>query len=94
LQEWRGLVFGKTERSTIWAWEIQLNHQSGKVLHVAYRRMDLIESLHNGTFFHDKAKLWIFLPSALVLFVIWTTGIWLFLFPILTKRKRRKRSAP
>jgi hypothetical protein len=56
--------------------------------------MDLIESLHNGTFFHDKAKLWIFLPSALVLFVIWTTGIWLFLLPILTKRKRRKRSAP
>lgn len=73
-------------------WEIQLDHQSGEVLQVAYRRTDLIESLHDGTFFHDSAKLWVFLPSAFILLTLWITGIWLFLLPILTKRKRRKRS--
>jgi hypothetical protein len=27
-------------------WEIQIDHQSGEVLHVAYRRSDIIEYMH------------------------------------------------
>jgi len=73
-------------------WEIQLDSKTGEVLQVAYRRTDLIESLHDGTFFHDRAKLWLFLPSAVILLGLWLTGIYLFLFPSLTRKKRRKKA--
>ena len=72
-------------------WEIQLDSQTGEVLQVAYRRTDLIESLHDGTFFHDKVKLWLFLPSALILLGLWLTGIYLFLLPTLMRRKRLRK---
>ncbi len=71
-------------------WEIQLDHRSGEVLQVAYRRSDLIESLHDGSFFHQQVKLWIFLPSAVVLLVLWVTGIYLFAKPLLVKWKRKQ----
>ena len=32
-------------------WELQVDLADGKVLHAAYRRSDLIESLHDGSFF-------------------------------------------
>jgi uncharacterized iron-regulated membrane protein len=71
-------------------WEIQIDHQTGEVLHVAYRRSDIIESIHDGTFFHDKAKLWLFFPAACILLVLWGTGIYLFLLPYLVKNKNKK----
>jgi uncharacterized iron-regulated membrane protein len=71
-------------------WEIQLDHRSGEILQVAYRRSDLIESLHDGSFFHEYVKLGVMLPSALVLLVLWVTGIYLFVKPILVKRVRLK----
>ena len=71
-------------------WEAQLDHQTGELLHLAYRRSDFIESLHDGSFFHTHAKLWIFLPAAIILFVLWVTGMVLFLLPMLSKKKSRK----
>lgn len=71
-------------------WEIQLDGATGEVLQVAYRRSDLIESLHDGSFFHDKVKLFIFLPSGVILFLLWITGIYLFAQPYLVRRKRGK----
>lgn len=72
-------------------WEIQLDSQSGEILQRAYRRSDLIESIHDGSFFHSKAKLWVFLPCAVILLTLWASGICLFLLPILSRRRRRKR---
>lgn len=71
-------------------WEIQLDSKSGKILQVAFRRSDLIESLHDGSFFHERLKLWLFFPSALLLLGLWVTGIYLFLLPHLVRRNRRK----
>lgn len=71
-------------------WEIQLDAANGEVLQVAYRRSDLIESLHDGSFFHDKVKLFVFLPSAVVLFLLWVTGIYLFVLPHLPRRNGRR----
>ncbi len=59
-------------------WEIQLDTEAGKILQVAYRRSDLIESIHDGSFFHDRVKMWIFLPAAIVLFIMLLTGLYLF----------------
>jgi uncharacterized iron-regulated membrane protein len=73
--------------------EVQLDTKTGDVLQVAYRRSDLIESIHDGSFFHDRVKLWVFLPVALVLGVLWMTGIYLFFLPYYAKwRKRRQKT--
>jgi hypothetical protein len=71
-------------------WEVQMALATGEVLQVAYRRSDLIESLHDGSFYGDRTKLAIFLPSGIVLFGLWLTGLYLWLLPYLTKRKRAK----
>ena len=71
-------------------WEVQVDAQTGEVLQSAARRSDLIESIHDGSFFHDQAKLWVFLPTAVILFGLWITGIYLFLLPYMLRRRKRK----
>lgn len=71
-------------------WEVQLKLDDGAVLQTAYRRSDLIESLHDGSFFGDPVKLWIFLPVGLTLLGLWLTGVWLWILPYTVRWKRRK----
>ena len=73
-------------------WEIQIDTETGAVLQTAYRRSDIIESIHDGSFFHDNVKLWIFLPSGVVLLLLWLTGIYLFILPIWVRRRRKTTS--
>lgn len=56
-------------------WEIQLDSQTGEVLQVAYRRTDTIEAIHDGSWFFAAAKLWVFLPVAILLFILWISGL-------------------
>lgn len=74
-------------------WEIQVDSESGAVLHSAYRRSDWLESLHDGSWFHPQAKLWVFLPSGVVVFALWLTGMYLWLLPYQTRRKRATLAA-
>lgn len=74
-------------------WEIQIDSHTGEVLQVAYRRSDLIEAIHDGSWFHPGAKLWLFLPSGIVLLLLWLTGIYLFVLPILRRRRKRVPAA-
>jgi len=69
-------------------WEIQIDTKTTKVLKVAYRRSDLIESIHDGSFFADSMKLYVFLPTGILLVVMWGTGVYLFLLPRFRKRKK------
>ena len=69
-------------------WEIQVDSESGAVLHSAYRRSDWLESLHDGSWFHPLAKLWVFLPSGVIVFALWLTGLYLWFLPYQTRRKR------
>ncbi|HMP01249.1 MAG TPA: PepSY domain-containing protein [Gemmatales bacterium] len=88
IQPKRGLV----KIQTFSRWEIQVDAQTGAVLQTAYRRSDLIESLHDGSWFGDSAKLWIFLPVAFVVLGLWLTGIYLFFLPYTVRWRRwRKR---
>lgn len=70
-------------------WEIQIDTETGAVLQTAYRRSDIIESIHDGSFFHENVKLWIFLPAGIVLLLLWLTGIYLFVLPIWVRRRRK-----
>ena len=69
-------------------WEVQLDLASGEVLSSTMRRSDLIESLHDGSFFSDPAKLWIFLPNGVALFALWLSGAWLWYLPFRAKRRK------
>ena len=64
------------------------------MLQTAYRRSDLIESIHDGSFFGgDWIKLGIFLPAGIVLFLMWLTGLWMFWQPIAARKRRAALTA-
>jgi uncharacterized iron-regulated membrane protein len=73
--------------------EIQVDLSTGAILSAAPRRSDLIESIHDGSWFHDLAKLWVFLPAAIILLALWLTGMYLVALLFLAKRKQRTRLA-
>ena len=72
-------------------WEVQVDAVTGAVVQTAFRRSDLIETIHDGSWFHAKAKLWVFLPCAVILFALWCTGAYLWVLPHLTRRRRRQK---
>ena len=86
-------------RGVVKAWlmngyEVQIDLGNGNVLQTAYRRSDLIESIHDGSFFGgDWVKLGLFLPAGLTLLLLWLGGLWMFVVPLWGKRKRRARLA-
>ncbi len=69
-------------------YEVQIDTETSEILQVAFRRSDLIESIHDGSYFNDHFKLWVFLPAGIVLAALVITGVHLFLLPYLARRKR------
>ena len=82
-------------RGVVKAWlmngyEVQLDLGTGRVLQTAYRRSDLIESIHDGSFFAgDWTKLGLFLPSGIVVLLLWLSGIWMWWVPFAAKRAKK-----
>lgn len=74
-------------------WEAQLDAQTGELLQVAYRRSDIIEAIHDGSWFADAAKLWVFLPAAILLFIIWCSGVVLLVTTLKSKYKKHAQHA-
>ena len=59
-------------------YEVQVDTGTGVVLQTAYRRSDLIESIHDGSFFGgDWTKLGLFLPAGIVALLLWLGGMWM-----------------
>ncbi|HJS75063.1 MAG TPA: hypothetical protein VJ921_12305 [Vicinamibacteria bacterium] len=64
------------------------------MLQTAYRRSDLIESIHDGSFFAGNwTKLDLFLPTGMVLLLLWGTGLWMFWQPIAARKRRAALTA-
>jgi len=74
-------------------WEIQVDLKNAAVLQKAYRRSDLIEAIHDGSWFHNGIKVWVFLPTAIVVLLLWITGMYLFVLPHLARWSKRKKTA-
>jgi len=73
-------------------WEVQIDSKTGEVLQVAERRSDFIESIHDGSFFHEYVKLGVFLPVAILLVGIWGTGLYMFLLPYMGRKRNKKHT--
>jgi uncharacterized iron-regulated membrane protein len=82
---------GITKIRTKDSWEIQIDNKTAEVLAVNFRRSDIIESIHDGSWFHDDAKLWLFLPVAIIMLMMSITGFYLFL-KILPSKLRKKKN--
>ena len=81
---------GIVKLQSLTRWEIQLDLETARVLQVAYRRTDFIESLHDGSWFSEPAKLGVFLPSALIVTALWVTGMYMALVHYRAKARRRR----
>jgi len=84
----KGIVKVRPKQSL---WEVQVDTHTGEITQIAYRRSDVIETIHDGSCFHDKVKLWIFLPNGVVLFCLWLTGVYLWVLPFWARRLGRKK---
>ena len=69
-------------------WEIQIDIETSEVYAVNYRRSDIIESIHDGSFFSEVVKYGWFLPSGILLLMLSLTGIYMFFIPILKRRRK------
>jgi len=74
-------------------WEAQADMAKGDALQVSYRRNDSIERLHDGSFYADRGKLYLLFPSALILLVLWATGVYLFFLPHVKRAMKNKNGA-
>ena len=73
-------------------WEVQVDFQTGEVLQSAYRRQELLVDLHEGSWFAESVRLYVFLPAAVIVIGLWATGMYLFALPLAVRW--RKKSPP
>lgn len=84
-------------RGIVKAWlmngyEVQVDLGTGRVLQTAYRRSDLIESIHDGSFFAgDWTKLGLFLPSGIIILLLWLSGLRMWWVPFAAKRAKKRK---
>lgn len=72
-------------------WEIQMDIATGAVLQVAYRRSDFIETLHDMSWIHSSAKLWLGVPVGLIVLGLWATGA--YMWSVHYRGRKRGRQA-
>lgn len=70
--------------------EVQVDLYTAEVLQVAQRRSDVIEAIHDGSYFADWMKLYVFLPIGVFLLGLWITGLYLFIRTEYKKAQSRK----
>ncbi len=75
-------------------WEIQVDLRTAQVLQVEYRRSDLIEQLHDGSFYGSWVHGWVMPAIAFCLLYLVFSGLYLWIEPALRRRKRRANPPP
>jgi len=74
-------------------WEAQIDITTGEMLQVAFRRSDIIETIHDGSFYADWAHAYLWPAVAIALIFLAFSGYWLWLEPKYRKAKRKRRKA-
>ena len=70
--------------------EVQVDLATGKVLSVAYRTSDWLETIHDFSFLGGWSKYVFSLGSGILILGMASTGVYLFLLPMLAKRRKRR----
>ena len=70
--------------------EVQVDLASAKVLQVGYRTSDFIETIHDFSVFGGWAKYAFSLGSGLAILGMAATGAYLFVLPMLARRRKRR----
>jgi uncharacterized iron-regulated membrane protein len=71
--------------------EVQVDAVTGAILSGPLpRRSDLLERIHDGSFFADWVHGWVMPAVAMGLLLLTGTGLWIWIAPILTRRARRR----
>jgi uncharacterized iron-regulated membrane protein len=71
--------------------EVQVDLSTARVLQTGYRTSDWLETLHDFSIFGGWAKYLFSFGSGIVLLLMAGTGVYLFLLPILARRRKRRR---
>ena len=70
--------------------EYQVDLHTLQVLQTGYRTSDFIETLHDFSVLGDWGKYLLSLPTGIALLVLWATGAYMFIKPMLVKRRKRR----
>lgn len=72
--------------------EYQVDLHTLEVLSTGYRGADIVEKIHDGTFFAKIAKYVLMFPSGVALLILWITGVYMFLVTHFQKRRKNNKS--
>lgn len=73
--------------------EYQVDLNTLEVLQTGYRTSDFIETLHDFSVLGDWGKYLLSLPTGIALLILWGTGAYMFIKPMLVKRRKRRARA-
>lgn len=73
--------------------EYQVDLNTLEVLQTGYRTSDFLETLHDFSVLGDWGKYLLSLPTGIALLVLWGTGAYMFIKPLLVKRRKRRAKA-
>jgi hypothetical protein len=77
-------------RSKVDMWEIQIDGTSGEIKSSAKRRQSFLVSLHEGAYFGPGVRYGLFLPSAIGVFFLLLSGIYLLVKHYLPRFKMKR----
>jgi len=72
------------------ALEYQVDLYTLEVLSIGHRGADIVEKIHDGTFFSDAVKYLAMLPTGAALLILWISGIYLFFLPRFQKWRKKR----
>lgn len=73
-------------------YELQFDAANAKLLNSQFRTTNVLIELHQGSFFHPLVMKWVFLPSGILLLSLWLSGMYLWLFPKISKSNKAGKS--
>ena len=73
--------------------EYQVDLHTLEVLQTGYRTSDFLETLHDFSVLGNWGKYLLSLPTGIALLVLWATGAYMFIKPLLVRRRKRRSKA-
>lgn len=73
--------------------EVQVCGGTGKILQIARRNDQLVEQIHDLSFFSDGMKDWVLPVVGVSLFALGVTGVWIWTIPLMRRAQHKRKTA-